>query len=556
MTEIIEDVVNNCETCLKFKCPPPRPVVGLPKASQFNDTVSVDLHQLKPNLWYLHMIDEFTRFSNAAIISKKNDSMKAFILSWIGLFRASTRIFSDKGGEFISDRFYEMCEKFTIKVISTPSYSPWSNGLCERNNQFLTSILLKIIDDTNSPCDVALAWAINAKNSLLYHNGFSPSQLVYGRNSNLPNTISNNLPALETTTLNPELVEHIATLHAARKAFLIAKSSNKLKVAMRKQTRQSGHIYSIGDEVYHKRDKSNMWKGPSKVLGQDRPVVFLRHGSHYIKAHVCRVQPIKSNSTDSDKANSKPTFNTNKSYENSSNNNCSNVHNEESDDENPKPEIQATSDKTLQTNKIPEITEIANNNNSKMKLNSIITFKNPATAECRAKILSRAGKAKGKINSCYNIEYKAPENLRGKITSVYLNNIDILSVEKDDTNEENITANENNDEVEICNTEETFKIEEVYVNNELTFKNAKEKEIFNWKQNNVYAEVTSKNQKLISCRWVCTFKASPRGNIPKARLATRGFVEDTTNIFKDSPTCCKDTLRITLSIIVQNEWNI
>ena len=43
---------------------------------------------------------------------------------------------------------------------------------------------------------------------------------------------------------------------------------------MRKQTRQSGHIQSISDEVYYKRDYSNMWKGPSKVLGQDGPVVF------------------------------------------------------------------------------------------------------------------------------------------------------------------------------------------------------------------------------------------------------------------------------------------
>ena len=205
--------------------------------------------------------------------------------------------------------------------------------------------------------------------------------------------------------MNPELVEHIATLHAARRAFLIAKSSNKLKVAMRKQTRQSGHIYSIGDEVYHNRDNSNMWKGPSKVLGQDGPVVFLRHGSHYIKAHVCRVQLTKSNSTDNDKANSKPTFNTNKSYDNSSNN-CSNVDSEDSDDENPKPEIQATSDKNLQTNKIPEIPEIANNNNSKMKLNSIIRFKNPATVECRAKILSRAGKTKGKINYVITLNTK------------------------------------------------------------------------------------------------------------------------------------------------------
>ena len=71
----------------------------------------------------------------------------------------------------------------------------------------------------------------------------------------------------------------------------------------------------------------------------------------------------------------------NKSSGNSSNSNSSNVDSEDNDDENPKPEIQTTSDKNLQTNKIPKITENANNNNSKMKLNSIITFKNPATVE-------------------------------------------------------------------------------------------------------------------------------------------------------------------------------
>ena len=211
-------------------------------ASEFNNTVSVDLNQLKQNLWYLQMINEFTRSSNTAIIGKENDSMTAFILNWICLFGAPTRIFSDNGSEFISDSF-GMCEKFNTKVISTPSYSPWSNNsLCEGHNQFLTSILLKIVDDTSSPYDVALAWAINTKISLLNHNGFGSSQLVYGRNSNLPNTISNNLRALETTTLNPELARHIATLHAARRAFAIAESSNKLKIAMRKQTRQSGHI--------------------------------------------------------------------------------------------------------------------------------------------------------------------------------------------------------------------------------------------------------------------------------------------------------------------------
>ena len=59
---------------------------------------------------------------------------------------------------------------------------------------------------------------------------------------------------------------------------------------MRNNIHSSGQIYNIRDEVYYKRDNSPKRKGPAKVLGQDGPVVFLRHGIRHIKAHVCRVQ--------------------------------------------------------------------------------------------------------------------------------------------------------------------------------------------------------------------------------------------------------------------------
>ena len=85
---IVEKVVNLCETCIKFRKPSPRPIVAFSNADDFNDTVSPDLHQLQPGLWYMHMIDKFTKFSAAAIIT----------------------------------------------------FSPWGNGVCERHNQTLTTI--------------------------------------------------------------------------------------------------------------------------------------------------------------------------------------------------------------------------------------------------------------------------------------------------------------------------------------------------------------------------------------------------------------------------------
>ena len=73
-------MVSNCSTCIRFKQPPARPVVGFCKGTDFNQTVSVDLKELVPHrLWYLHIIDEFTKFTNAVLINKKSISAIAFM---------------------------------------------------------------------------------------------------------------------------------------------------------------------------------------------------------------------------------------------------------------------------------------------------------------------------------------------------------------------------------------------------------------------------------------------------------------------------------------------
>ena len=88
-------------TCIWLKKPPPHAVVRLPKSSEFNDVVSVELHWIKQDLYYLHVIDEFTRYSQAAIIKSKSESAKAFLCSW-----------NFNGGEFIGENFIELCEIF------------------------------------------------------------------------------------------------------------------------------------------------------------------------------------------------------------------------------------------------------------------------------------------------------------------------------------------------------------------------------------------------------------------------------------------------------------
>ena len=141
------------------KKPLHRPVVGLSKASNFNDTVAIDLHQLGENLWYLHFIDKFSCFSSAIIVKTKSSKIitEKFLQNWISVFGPPSKIFSDNGGEFLSQDFTDLCENFNTNMITTPAESPWSNGICERHSKILTDIVLKIKEDIKCTWETVLA---------------------------------------------------------------------------------------------------------------------------------------------------------------------------------------------------------------------------------------------------------------------------------------------------------------------------------------------------------------------------------------------------------------
>ena len=220
----------------------PRPAVGLPRAYDFNDTVAMDLHQLGPNLWYLHLIDEFCRFSNAAIIKSKSSNVvtKMFLKYWISLFGTPNTLFSDNRGEFVSKDFIDFCENFNMKVTTTAAEAPWSNGICERYNAIITDIILKVKNDTNCGWETALAWAISAKNCFINVSGFSPHQIVLGRNINLP-SIYTDKPSAELPQ-NETIVEHLSVLHATRKAFVATQFIKEVKNCSSKENTSKQRI--------------------------------------------------------------------------------------------------------------------------------------------------------------------------------------------------------------------------------------------------------------------------------------------------------------------------
>ena len=167
---------------VEYMKPPPRPVVGLPVATSFNQCVAMDLKKFG-NVHLLHLIDHATRLSACAVIKSKSPEVviRQIFKIWISIYGCPDSFLSDNGGEFSNSKFREMCEKFNINVKTTAAESPWSNGLCERHNKVLADNVMKIVAENGCGLDIAVCWAINAKNSLQNVHGYSPFQLVFGQ---------------------------------------------------------------------------------------------------------------------------------------------------------------------------------------------------------------------------------------------------------------------------------------------------------------------------------------------------------------------------------------
>ena len=77
-----------------------------------------------------------------------------------------------------------MNEKLNIETCTTAAEWQFSNSTLEHHNLIVAEAMEKKIEDEKFQAEIALAWAIRAKNALLNHLGHSPNDLVFGFNIN------------------------------------------------------------------------------------------------------------------------------------------------------------------------------------------------------------------------------------------------------------------------------------------------------------------------------------------------------------------------------------
>ena len=554
--DLVRQVCSSCEVCVRYGRAPARPIVSLPLSNHFNDVISLDLHELREighSVYYIHIIDLFTRFSQAGIIYDKKGSTIVSSLNklWCFTFGVPNTILTDNGGEFCNEEFRTNAENLDIKLLNSPAESPWSNGVVERHNQVLTETFLKARENCVGD-EICLQQSVFAKNCLTNTFGFSPYQLVYGRLPNIPNVMTHRLPALCNTTSSEIVRTHLGALNAARKAFMEAECSGRIKTALHRNIRRSNLDIGIGDRVYFQR-RTKQWRGPGTVLGFDGPTTIVKYNGSVFKVHRNQLRPTELAHVQAD--GEQPTGDTTTTKAGTSercdeSSELTTGHLDETEVLNPQPteSDEESSVNNRQTSQGNEPTNIVSNADVKqtetvcrkvsnppteaIKRNTQLSIKSMELSEpVSASVVSRAGKASGKFKSWYNLRVDEPESRRGEVQSVNMDAVEEWAI---------IDGQD-------ARTEAVFSCMDAR-------SMAMADEITSWMQNDVFDPAKRTfGQNCVETRWVISEK--PDGRI-KARLVAKGFQDaDKDEVVKESPTCGRDHFRVILSLFASiREW--
>ena len=92
----------------------------------------------------------------------------------------------------------EMAAKLGIRLFLTAGNSPWSNGKNERTHFTCDRTVDKLLEENKEVrLEDALRKAVNAHNMQINRRGFSPRQLVFGRQGVIPGITDGNPASME-----------------------------------------------------------------------------------------------------------------------------------------------------------------------------------------------------------------------------------------------------------------------------------------------------------------------------------------------------------------------
>ena len=167
----------HCETCSLSKSTHSVPASVTKRATRKLELIHSDLSGRFPNdsltkkRYYMTLVDDFTRATWVYCLKNKSDAVNC-IIDFVTLIERQTnttilRFRTDNGGEYVNNTLQTFFKNHGILHETTPAYNHESNGVAERLNRTLQTMMRAMLINLDKRLwEEAIYWAVYLKNRL------------------------------------------------------------------------------------------------------------------------------------------------------------------------------------------------------------------------------------------------------------------------------------------------------------------------------------------------------------------------------------------------------
>lgn len=286
MSRDIRNYVASCATCNRNKKPNRRARARFTSyhASAPMERVHLDFMGPFPatinnNTCILMIVDQFTKWVECIPLPNQTaeETARAAVNQFFSRFGIPLQIFTDRGTNFESNLFAELCKALKIHKARTTPFRPSANGQVERFNRTVMDAVRCFTSRSASKWDEYLPLLAGAIRSAVNRStGFTPNMLMLGREVNTPVELVFPGPhPEESEDYEPYVASLVTEIQAAHKLAQSQLATSQARSKRDYDLKTFVRSYSVGDAVYVLDTAtvkgvcsklSPTWKGPALIV--------------------------------------------------------------------------------------------------------------------------------------------------------------------------------------------------------------------------------------------------------------------------------------------------
>lgn len=284
---LAKDFEKDCPVCVQRQRPTPCLPASPSTCLDFNHRVGIDVKIVpgwKPNqrVKCLNAVDyassyqvmlPFFEVETAEVVRR------LFTSGWLRWAGPPVEVLMDSGRTNTADSFIAFLEQSGIRMTSIAAEAHNQLGKVEKHGHLFELILQKVLDQvqpqSQQEFEECIIQTANSKNELINNKGLSPCQLVFGRNSRVPEDLLQDWPC-PIASSSPLHARARAIRASARVAVVLSQNDKTLRVALNARPRVE-RDFIAGDLVCYWRTQKyqrgvrlvgGRWWGTAVILGK------------------------------------------------------------------------------------------------------------------------------------------------------------------------------------------------------------------------------------------------------------------------------------------------